>query len=225
MPPPVPAGLPSDLLERRPDVVAAERRVAAAFNKVAEAKAARLPKIALTASITGVSSDLLILQNHSNPMFSLGGNLLAPIFSGFALESQVEIRNAEQKLAIAQYGSVAQRAFAEVEGALSAGFSSDEREAILSRSVASNARTLELAQTRFRVGSGDLRAVLQQGVALYGARTTLLRVQSDRRIQRVNMYLALGGGFATSPAPASGMEDNAGSRVDAANSKVAGSVN
>jgi NodT family efflux transporter outer membrane factor (OMF) lipoprotein len=212
MPPPVPVGLPSELLERRPDVIAAERRVAAAFNNVAEAKAARLPRISLTASATAVSSDLVVLQSHANPVLSLGGSLLAPIFSGFALEAQVDIRTAEQKLAIAQYGTVAQRAFGEVEGALSAEFAADEREALLARSVASNARALELAQVRYKVGSSDLRAVLQQSVALYGARTTLLHVQNDRRIQRVNLYLALGGNFEKNPATASA-EDK---RTDAA---------
>lgn len=210
MPAPVPVGLPSELLERRPDVIAAERRIAAAFNRVTEAKAARLPKISLTASLTSVSSDLFVLQNHSNPVASLGANLLAPIFNGFALQAQVEIRTAEQKVAVMDYGRVALRAFGEVEGALSAGFAADEREAILARSVASNARAVELAQVRYRVGSGDVRAVLQQGIALYGARTALLRVQTDRLVQRVNLHLALGGSFA----PASVASDSgAGDRV------------
>ena len=195
MPGPVPVGLPSELLERRPDVIAAERRVAAAFHRVAEAKAARLPKIALTAGVTSISSELFVLQNNSNPVVSLGANLAAPIFNGFALEAQVDIRNAEQQLAIAEYGRVGLRAFGEVETALSSGFTADEREAILARSVASNARTLELAQVRYRVGSGDLRAVLQQNVALYGARTALLHVQTERLVQRVNLHLALGGSF------------------------------
>jgi NodT family efflux transporter outer membrane factor (OMF) lipoprotein len=201
MPPPVPAGLPSELLERRPDVVAAERRVAAAFNRVGEAKAARLPKIALTASGSNVSSDLFVLQNHANPIWSLGANLLAPIFNGFALQAQVDIRTAEQKLAVAEYGRVGARAFGDVEAALSAEFAADERETILARAVASNARSLELAQIRYKVGSGDLRAVLQQNVALYGARVALLRMQSERRVQRVNLHLALGGSFEPRPAP------------------------
>jgi outer membrane protein TolC len=61
--------------------------------------------------------------------------------------------------------------------------------------VAQNERALELVNVRYRVGSGDLRAVQQQQVAVYGARTSLLRVQSEQLVQRVNLYLALGGGW------------------------------
>lgn len=215
----VPVGLPSELLERRPDVIAAERRVSAAFYKVSEAKAARLPKIALTANVTSLSSNTIVLQDHANPIASLGANLLAPLFNGFALQAQVEIRTAEQKLAIADYGRVGMRAFGEVEGALSAAFAADEREAILRQSVASNARTLELAQVRFRVGSGDLRAVLQQNVALYAARTALLQVAGERLVQRVNLHLALGGGFEPAAVPTQGGV-NRSTVPDAANSSA-----
>ena len=200
MPGPVPVGLPSELLERRPDVVAAERRVAAAFDRIGEARAARLPRIALTASATSISSDLFVLKEHSNPVASLGANLTAPIFSGWALEAQVDIRTAEQSMAIAEYGRIATRAFGDVESALSAGFAADDREQILSRAVERNGRSLELAQVRYRVGSGDLRAVLQQGIALYAARTSLVQVQGERRIQRVNLHLAVGGALAPSGA-------------------------
>jgi outer membrane protein TolC len=186
-------------MERRPDVVAAERKVASAFHRVAEAKAARLPKIALTASATSLSSSLFVLQQHNNPVVSFGANLVAPIFNGYALESQVDIRTAEQKIAVAEYGRVAQKAFNEVEAALSGGFAADEREAILARSVTSNARSLELANVRYRVGSGDLRGVLQQNVTLFGARSTLLQAQTDRLVQRINLYLALGGSFEPRP--------------------------
>jgi NodT family efflux transporter outer membrane factor (OMF) lipoprotein len=200
-PPAVPVGLPSELLERRPDVIAAERRVAAAFNKVGEANAARLPKIALTAGLSSISSDVFVLKDQDYPVFSLGANLAAPIFHGWALQANVEIRTAEQKIAIADYGRVASRAFSEVESALSATFAADEREAILGRAVASNARAVELAQTRLRVGSGDLRAVLQQNVALYAVRTSLVKVQAERLVQRVNLNLAIGGSFDPRPTP------------------------
>jgi NodT family efflux transporter outer membrane factor (OMF) lipoprotein len=194
-PGPVPVGMPSELLERRLDVVAAERRVAAAFYRTEEAKAARLPQISLTAAVTSISSDLFVLKERDNPIWSAGASLLAPIYLGGALQSQVEIRTAEQKLAVAEYGRIGARAFNEVEGALSSGFALDRRATILTQAVAENERALELANVRYRVGSGDLRAVQQQQVALYGARTSLLRVQSEQLVQRVNLHLALGGGF------------------------------
>ena len=209
MPPPVPTGLPSELLERRPDVIAAQRRVAAAFHRVAEARAARLPKIALTAGVSSVSSELFVLQSHDNPVVSLGANITAPIFNGWALEAQVDIRTAEEKLAAAEYGRIGLRAFNEVESALSAGFSADEGEAILTRAVASNARSLELAEVRFKVGAGDLRAVLQQSIALFSAQTSLLRAQSERRVQRINLYLALGGSFEPVPPAPTGQPPQA----------------
>ena len=87
------------------------------------------------------------------------------------------------------------RAFGEVENALSAGFNLEERFATLTRAVADNARALELAEIRYRVGSGDLRAVQQQQLALFAARSSLLRARTERLVQRVNLHLALGGGF------------------------------
>jgi NodT family efflux transporter outer membrane factor (OMF) lipoprotein len=195
MPAAVPAGMPAELLERRPDVVAAERRVAAAFYGVEEAKAARLPRISLTAAVSGVSSDLFVLKERDNPVWSAGASLMAPLFLGGKLQSQVEIRTAEQKQAVADYGRIGARAFGEVESALSAGIALEEREEILKEAVAENTRALEFANTRYRVGAGDLRAVQQQALALHASRTALLRVQAERRVQRVNLHLALGGSF------------------------------
>jgi outer membrane protein, multidrug efflux system len=195
MPGPVPAGMPSELLERRPDVVAAERRVAAVFYRVEEAKAARLPRISLTAAVTSISSELFVLKQRDNPVWSAGAALLAPLFLGGQLQSQVEIRTAEQKQAVAEYGRVGARAFGEVENALSADFALAERETILKQAVAESERGLEFANIRYRVGQADLRAVQQQSLAVFAARTALLRVQSERLVQRVNLYLALGGGF------------------------------
>ena len=194
-PEPVPVGMPSELLERRPDVVAAERRIAAAFYRTEEAKAARLPTISLTATGTSISSDLFVLKDRDNPVWSAGGSLLQPLYLGGALQSRIEIRTAEQKQAVAEYGRVGARAFGEVENALSSGFTLAQRVTILAQAVVENERALELANVRYRVGSGDLRAVQQQLLAAYGARTALLRVQSEQLVQRVNLHLALGGGW------------------------------
>jgi NodT family efflux transporter outer membrane factor (OMF) lipoprotein len=195
VPPPLPVGVPSQILERRPDVIAAERRVAAAFDRVGEARAAMLPRISLTAGGSSVSSDLIVLKDVNNPIWSFGANLIAPIYQGGALRAQVEIRSAEQKLAVAEYARAGQRAFGEVENALAAESALRDRYAILEAAVRDSARALELSQIQYRVGSVDLRAVEQSQLVWYSARLALLRVQTERLAQRINLYLALGGGF------------------------------
>ena len=151
-------GFPSELLERRPDVVAAERRVAAAFNRIHEAKAARLPAIALTASVSAISSDLFELKDHSDPLWSLGANFLAPIYRGGALKTQVEIRTAEQKQAIAKYtrGRTA-RVWRGGRGTFQE-MAAREREQILTQALSDNQQALTVVQTQFKVGSTDLRS-------------------------------------------------------------------
>jgi NodT family efflux transporter outer membrane factor (OMF) lipoprotein len=195
MPAALPVGVPSELLERRPDVIAAERRVAAAFDRTGEAKAALLPRISLTAGGSYISSDVFVLQDRANPAFSFGANLLAPIYQGGALRAQIDIRTAEQKEAVANYARIAQRSFGEVENALAAETALRDRQAILGATIRDSARALELVQIQYRVGSVDLRAVEQSQLALYTARMSLLRVETERLAQRVNLYLALGGGF------------------------------
>jgi len=202
VPPPPPVGLPSQLLERRPDVFAAERRVAAAFNRVGEARAAQLPRIGLTAGGSSISSDVFVLKDRNNPVWGFGANLFAPLFQGGALRAQVEIRNAEQQQAVAAYASVGLRAFNDVESALSAENALRDRAVILEASVRDNARALELSQIQFRVGAVDLQAVEQRQLTLYSARMARLRVQTEQLAQRVNLHLALGGSFEPAPAPA-----------------------
>src|SRR4029077_743386 len=172
-----------------------------AFNGSGEAKAARPPAIALTSGVSGISSDLFVLQSHDNPVWNLGANLLAPIYKGGALKTQVEIRTVEQKQAIAAYASVGLRAFGEVENALSAENAAREREANLKQTVADTQRAYDVVQNQFRVGSTDLRYVTQRQLALNATQSALLRVQADQRVQRVNVHLALGGSFELKPAP------------------------
>ena len=110
-------------------------------------------------------------------------------------DAQVEIRTAEQKQAVAEYARAAQRAFSEVENALSAEVALRDRDMILIENIQDNQRALDLAQVQYKVGKIDLRIVQQRQLALYGARTSRLQVQSEQLAQRVNLHLALGGSF------------------------------
>jgi multidrug efflux system outer membrane protein len=196
LPSAAPAGLPLEMLERRPDLIAAERRVAAAFNRAGEARTAQLPRVSLTGNIGYISSDILELkQDYENPTAGVGAKLQAPIYTGGGLEAQVEIRTAEQKEAVAQYARTALRAIGDVENALAAAQALAERETLLQQVVAENRRALTLTQSAYRVGRLDLRSVEQQQLSVHAARIALLRVQSEQLTQRVNLHLALGGSF------------------------------
>jgi len=193
----VPVGMPLAMLERRPDLIAAERRVAAAFNRVGEARAARLPKISLNASVATMTSEVIEMkEDFDNPTSGAGARLIAPVYQGGALVSQVEIRTLEQKEAVAAYAASTLKALGDVENALAAGGNLADREQLLGKAVADNRRALELVQTSYRTGKADMRAVQSQLLDLQSARLTLLRVQSEQLSQRVNLHLALGGGFA-----------------------------
>jgi outer membrane protein TolC len=165
---------------------------------VGEAKAARLPRLFLNANIRAVDSSILALApDFENPTSGFGAKLLAPVYQGGALQAQVEIKTLEQKAAIADYARMALRAIGDVENALAAGKTLDERDQLLQRAVADNQRALELAQINYRVGRTDLRAVQLQLLDVHAAQLALLRVQSEQLAQRVNLHLALGGSFET----------------------------
>ena len=206
LPPPpaeVPAGQPLQMLERRPDLVAAERRVAAAFNRVGEAQAAKLPMLALTASGSYIDSEVLVLKSdYDTP--SAGGalRLMAPLYTGGQLSAQVELRTAQQREAVAAYAGAALAAIGDVENALNATRTLEQRRTLLEQAAIQNERALELEQVRYKVGRSDLRDVLQQQVQLYATRNALLAVRGDQLLQRVNLYLSLGGNFEPPPAAA-----------------------
>lgn len=194
------AGVPSELLERRPDIVAAQRRVDAAFNLVGQADAARLPRLSLTAGLTSITSETFVLQNRDNPQVGVGATLFATLFDAGGLQAQADARRAEQKQAAAVWAQTGLKAFGEVEEALSTEATLRDREPLLLAAVKQNDDALALEKTRYRIGSNDMRSVLQQQMALYSSRSALLRVQADQHVNRVSLYVALGGGFDAQPA-------------------------
>lgn len=188
VPAPVPAGLPADLVARRPDLIASERRVAVAFNLSEEARLARLPRLSLNAGL-GASTDL------SGLITQLGAGLVAPLYTGGALEAQIELANADQQAAIAAYGAALLRAFEEVETSLENEELLSERETFLTSAVAGNLEAYNLARVQYDVGKIDLLSVLQMQTRWLGARIGLLRIRNERLAQRIDLHLALGGSF------------------------------
>ena len=193
MPGPVPAGIPSEVLERRPDVAAAERRVQSAFRNVEAKKLARLPSIGLTAS-AGASSGLASLTGNGG-FFNIGGNFLAPIFDGGKRQADVKIATADQEQALAAYGQTALRALKEVEDALTADTTLERRETLQQSAVSDTQEALRLRQIEADAGKADTLSVLQLKAKLDLAKSGLITLRQSRRAERVNLHLALGGSF------------------------------
>lgn len=197
IPGPIAAGIPLQMLERRPDVIAAERRVAAAFNRVGEAKAARLPSITLSGNFGAFESEILTLKDDfENPAGGIGARLLVPLYQGGAITAKVQIRTLQQKEAIADYARVSLRAIGDVENALAASASLATRAALLTDALNEQSRALELTENQFKIGRADRRAVEQQRINMQNARIALHNVRTDELAGRVNLHLALGGNFA-----------------------------
>jgi outer membrane protein TolC len=198
LPPPPPAGLPSQLMERRPDLIAATRRVASAFNQVESAKAARYPRFAITANAGALSQDFQSMSLN-DAFWNLGANMLGPIFDGGRLKEQVIIETAKQDEALALYGKAALEAFRQVETALAESRRLVTRVDLLTSAEKDQNEAERLTQARFDAGAIDqLLLILVQERALQ-ARLARVAIQVEALTNRINLHLSLGGGFELPP--------------------------
>ncbi len=198
VPPPVPAGIPSDLILRRPDLQSAERRLAASDKRVAQARAAFLPRFALTAS-GGTSSDALrdlIDPKHFVWNFLL--NLTQPLIDGGSRRADLSRTESLVVEAAANYRATALTAFKEVEDALDAEGLLESREAALLDAAEQGLMAYERSENEYRQGLSNIITVLDSQRRYLEARRSYLTVKRVRLDNRVNLHLALGGEFSLS---------------------------
>jgi len=191
----LPAGVPSELLERRPDLVAAERKVAAAFNELDVAKAAKLPNLSLTGSFGGSSSSLSDVLNPANIAWQALGSLTAPLIDGGRIEAGIEAATASQKAAVANYTQVALNAFSDVEQALDQGTVLRKRQVALTSVLKQSEKALKIANLQFNEGEISLLDVLTIQQKVFSARSNLLSIERALLTQFININLALGGSW------------------------------
>jgi NodT family efflux transporter outer membrane factor (OMF) lipoprotein len=191
----IPAGLPADIVRRRPDLVSAEKRLAAAYARVLESKRALYPRISLTASGGTSSDDLQNLVNGDYSIWNLAGNLLQPIFQGGRLKAGVALSEAREQESLALYAKKVLQAYAEVESALAAEQLLRDRELALQEAAEQAVAARDLADQRYVSGLTDLIPVLESQRRAFIAQSELLSVKRQRLDNRVDLYLALGGGF------------------------------
>ena len=198
--PEIPAGLPSDLLVRRPDVQVAEARLIAANARLAVAKTNLFPRLSLTASGGLESTELAKLFTSPAGVWQLALSVLQPLFDAGRNRRGIDAASARERQALALYLRSVQSAFADVEDALVARESGAQERGALERQVEALARARRLATIRYEAGDSSYLEVLDSERALFRSQLEWLRSRRDELAASIGMFRALGGGWANLPA-------------------------
>jgi multidrug efflux system outer membrane protein len=191
----VPAGLPSDLLTHRPDILSAEHNLRAANANIGAARAAFFPSIQLTASGGTASNRLNGLFRSGTGTWSFAPSITLPIFSGGQNVANLDLAHVEKNVAVAQYELAIQTAFREVSDALSSRETYVDQRQAQQALVAADADAYRLAEMRFRSGVDSYLSTLDAQRSLYAAAQGLVSVRQAELANQVTLYKALGGGW------------------------------
>jgi outer membrane protein, multidrug efflux system len=195
--PTVPAGIPSSLVERRPDLMQSEQQLVAANAQIGAAKALYFPTISLTGAFGGSSSELSDLFKGPARVWSYAGQLTGPIFTFGLVSGQVAQAEAAQEAALQNYQQTIQNAFADVDNALIASQKLSEQLAAQQKLVTALKTYSRLATLQYNGGYAPYSTVLQAEQSLFPAELTLANIQASVLASSVNIYKAMGGGWVT----------------------------
>jgi multidrug efflux system outer membrane protein len=200
-PPNVPVGLPSDLLERRPDIAEADRNIAAATAHIGIAKAAYFPQLSLSGVAGYESTDPTSLLNWQSTIASLGASAVAPIFTGGRLKAGVDQAQAVFRESLAQYEKTVLVSYQQVEDQLSALHNLSTQARLQSRAVQDASREEQIATDRYKQGLVSyLDVVTAQQNVLFNERTAT-QIAGQRLVASVVLIKALGGGWEQTKTP------------------------
>ncbi|BBG29378.1 efflux transporter outer membrane subunit [Zymobacter palmae] len=191
----VPAGLPADLLTRRPDIVAAEDRLMAANASIGAARAAFFPRITLTGSYGRASNDLAHLFNDSVRGWSFSPSVTLPLFDFGAHQANLEVAKIEKDMAVAEYEKAIQGAFREVADSLSAKATLRQDFEAAQRKAEAQHRSAQLADQRFQVGRDSRIDMMSARTAWRDARQAQIQVSLRQQLNLITLYKSLGGGW------------------------------
>lgn len=191
----VPAGIPSQLLERRPDILQAEQDLVSANAQIGAARALYFPTISLTGYYGNSSSDLSDLFKGPARTWSYSGSLTGPIFAGGAIRGQVKQAEAAQEAALLNYQFTIQEAFRDVESSLAASLKLGEQLRAQERLVRANQEYARLALLQYNGGYVPYSTVLQAQQQLFPSELNLAQTQSALLSSLVSVYQAMGGGW------------------------------
>ena len=201
LPPAVPAGLPSELLERRPDIREAEAGVEAATARRGEAKADFFPRFVIAGSAGRQASQLHDLSLGMGNFFGVGPAISLPIFTGGRLRSQLHVQDARLEQAVVTYRAAVLSALEDTEDALVSYSQEQVRRERLESAVRSNADAVHLSSETYRAGLTDFLSVLDAQRELYANEDLLAQSRTEQAVNLIALYKALGGGWQSFPQP------------------------
>ena len=201
LPPPVPTGVPSQLLERRPDIAADERRVAAANEQIGIAIAALYPSLSLSGSTGGQTSGLGKLISAPTYIWSLGGNLTQTLFDAGRRRAVIAGQEAAYDATVAAYRETVLTALQQVDDNLAALRILETEAAKVDQTTAASDRALTIATAQYRAGTTSYLTVLTSQAALLNAQRSAVNLQARRLAASVQLIEALGGGWDVSQLP------------------------
>ncbi|MGS4679945.1 efflux transporter outer membrane subunit [Enterobacter soli] len=191
----LPSQLPSTLLNRRPDIVQAERQLLASDATLAASRASLLPSINLTASGSIQDRTLSGLLDNPLQLWSVGGSILAPILNRQALNAQVDISQSQRNQALYGYEQTVRNAFREVNDSLDAITRYQEQLTELQAQQDVAQETLRIAQNRYNNGYSSYLDVLDAQRTLFSVQTSVVQVKNNLLLAQIDLYKALGGGW------------------------------
>jgi len=194
-PPPPSVGLPSQILERRPDIISAERNIASAFDATEQKKAARLPSFSLTGTLASTSDSLSNAVKFDTVGWQLSANILAPLFDAGRRKIDMQIATETQKQAVVNYTKTAMSAFLEVEKNLDQGVALSKRQIQLLEAQKQSNKAYNIAQLRYKEGEISLLDTIQIQQKAIVADSNVLSIKQALLEQRINLYLSLGGSW------------------------------
>jgi len=200
-PPEVPAGLPTELLERRPDVREAEEQIVAATARVGEAKAEFFPRFLLLGTAGRQASQLHDITLGMGNFFAAGPAVSLPIFTGGRIRSQVRVQDARLQQSVITYRSAVLSALEETEDALVAYSEEQSRRRHLESAVQSNQESVRLSAELYKAGLTDFLSVLDAQRELYSDEDLLAQSRTAQTVNLIALYKALGGGWQSFPQP------------------------
>ncbi|MBN3819873.1 efflux transporter outer membrane subunit, partial [Paraburkholderia sp. Se-20369] len=191
----IPAGLPSDLLTRRPDIMEAEQNLRAANANIGAARAAFFPKISLTGAFGTASPTLGGLFKAGTAAWSFAPQITMPIFEGGANLANLDLAHVQKRIEIANYEKAIQSAFRDVSDGLAARGTYDQQIAALQRNEHAQQRRYDLSDLRYKNGVDSYLSVLTAQTDLYSAQQSLISARLARWTNLVDLYRSLGGGW------------------------------